>query len=60
MKMYRFCLFHQLLVHIDHINIICVTDVVNVQTRDKRVLNLNPISKIPTLYRIAKTVHKDD
>ena len=41
--MYRFLLSNQLhIVHIDYINtcIICVTDVVNVRTRNKRVLNL--------------------
>ena len=41
--------------HIDYINIIMCFGVVNVHTRDKRVLNLNPISKIPK-RNIEKTI----
>ena len=57
--MYRFYLSDQLLVHIDHINIICAIDVVNVHTRDKRLLNLNCISKIPKRNE-HKTAYLDE
>ena len=62
--MYHIFLSNQLLFHFDYINIIHVMcfGVVNVHTRDRRVLNLNPISKIPKRNiektKVQKTVVK--